>query len=60
MALGLGIDTGVRPGGNAPKCRTGPPSNDVGGDERREVRLVEALPLPLGSLRIGEKLGMAI
>ena len=61
MALGLGIETGVRPGGRAPVCRTGPPLMDVrGGDERRELRYAGAFPLPLGSFKTGEKLGMAI
>lgn len=59
MALGLGIETGVRPGGRDPEGRTGPPSVKPGGDRRMES-LLSALPLPLGSRALGKKLGIAV
>ena len=61
MALGLGIETGVMPGGSDAVGRTGPPSlKPGGGDRRRELLWSGALPLPLGSAGVSEKLGIAV
>jgi len=60
VALGLGMETGVRPGGRDAVGRTGPPSlKPGGGDRRMESLLRGGLPLSLMSVGL-RKLGIAV
>ena len=61
MAEGLGIETGVRPGGRGPGLGSGTPLTR-GGEVRIEVRLLSAdLPFVVGLvvLDVGEWVGIA-
>lgn len=58
VALGLGMETGDRPGGRDAVGRNGPPLKP-GGDRRMELVLRGALPLPMRSVGV-RKLGIAV